>query len=60
MKTEKKVKLSWSMDGLDHYVLDDGTWDGSREDSLRLPMAEVGYDESVNDAVEIFRSRGLL
>jgi hypothetical protein len=42
-------------------VLDDGTWDGTREGALGLPLVDLSYGEdSQEDAEAEFRRLGYL
>lgn len=48
------------------YVADDGTWDGTAEDAVRLPIVDVGRDlvtdeedMSREEIVEAFARKGI-
>ena len=48
------------------YVADDGTWNGTEEDALRLPIVDVGRDLNTNEEdmskeeiKKAFRSKGV-
>ena len=58
----KEVKFAYAGNGLSTYIVDDGSWDGTREDAGRFPQVDLPYeeDDTVAAAAEEFRGRGLL
>ena len=57
----KKVKFAYASCGLSTYVLDDGTWDGTREGAQALPQVDLPYGEdSQKDAEAEFHRLGYL
>ena len=58
----KEVKFAYASDGLSTYIVDDGSWNGTREDAGRFPQVDLPYgeDDTATGAAREFRERGLL
>ena len=66
MKSKIRYVGCSSTGALVSYVADDGTWNGSEEDAMRLPIVEVGRDlctdeedMSREEIIEAFARKGI-